>query len=113
MLKLPHLSQPSEILPDPRDTRGKKHNLAFVVCGVAIAIMAGRATVSGIERFIRNRIAWLVELTGILDARPISRAHLPRLLARIDWYILNPIIEEYFGLRIERERSSRVDCCRW
>ena len=90
-----------EVLPDPRDSRGKKHNLSFVICAVAIAIMAGRATVSGIERFIRNRIAWLAQLTGFLEATPISRAHLPRLLARIDWYSLNPIIEEHFGIRVE------------
>ncbi len=90
-----------EILTDPRDSRGKKHNLTFVVCAVSIAIMAGRATVSGIERFIRNRIDWLTQLTGFLEATPISRAHLPRLLARIDWYSLNPIIEDYFGIRIE------------
>ena len=60
-----------------------------------------RATVSGIERFIRNRIDWLTQLTGFLEATPISRAHLPRLLARIDWYSLNPIIEDYWGIRIE------------
>ena len=90
-----------EILTDPRDSRGKKHDLTFVVCAVSIAIMAGRATVSGIERFIRNRIDWLTQLTGFLEATPISRAHLPRLLARIDWYSLNPIIEDYWGIRIE------------
>lgn len=90
-----------EILHDPRDARGKKHNLAFVVCAVSIAIMAGRATVSSIERYIRNRIDWLAQLSGIQQAKPISRAHLPRLLAAIDWYSLNPIIEEYFGIRVE------------
>lgn len=45
-----------ENLPDPRDNRGKRHNLAFIICAVAIAIMAGRATTSKIFRFIRNRI---------------------------------------------------------
>ena len=89
------------MLPDPRDSRGKKHDLTFVVCAVSLAIMAGRATVSGIERFIRNRIDWLTQLTGFLEATPISRAHLPRLMACIDWYSLNPIIENYWGIRIE------------
>ena len=90
-----------QTLPDPRDRRGRKHNLAFIICAVAIAIMAGRATVSGIERFIRNRIEWLAQLTGIPEVTPISRAHLPRFLARLDWYTLNPIIEEHFGIRVE------------
>jgi predicted transposase YbfD/YdcC len=88
-------------LSDPRDPRGKRHDLTFIVCAVAIAIMAGRATVSGIFRFIRNRIDWLAQVTGFLDAKPISRAHLPRILARIDWGTLNPLIEEHFGIHIE------------
>jgi len=55
-------------LSDPRDPRGKRHDLTFIVCAVAIAIMAGRATVSGIFRFIRNRIDWLAQVTGSLGA---------------------------------------------
>ena len=43
----------------------------------------------------------MAQLTGVLDANPISRAHLPRLLARIDWSTLNPIIEKHFDIRIE------------
>ncbi len=72
-----------EKLPDPRDNRGKRHNLAFIICAVVIAIMAGRATTSRIFRLIRNRIDWLAQITGIVDATPISRAHLPRLLAQV------------------------------
>lgn len=90
-----------EKLPDPRDNRGKRHDLAFIICAVAIAIMAGRATTSRIFRFIRNRIDWLAQITGILGATPISRAHLPRLLAQIDWYSLNPLLEEHFGFGLE------------
>ena len=90
-----------EKLPDPRDNRGKRHNLAFIICAVAIAIMAGRPNTSKIFRFIRNRIDWLAQITGILDATPISRAHLPRLLAQIDWYSLNPLLEEHFGFCLE------------
>ncbi len=73
-----------EKLPDPGDNRGKRHDLAFIICAVAIAIMAGRASTSRIFRFIRNPIDWLAQITGILDAKPISRAHLPRLLAQVD-----------------------------
>ncbi len=90
-----------EKLPDPRDNRGKRHNLAFIICAVVIAIMAGRATTSRIFRLIRNRIDWLAQITGIVDATPISRAHLPRLLAQVDWYTLNPILEEHFGFSLE------------
>lgn len=95
------ISALKEKLPDPRDNRGKRHNLAFIICAVAIAIMAGRANTSRIFRFIRNRIDWLAQITGILDATPISRAHLPRLLAQVDWYSLNPFLKEHFGFCLE------------
>lgn len=45
-------------LPDPRDNRGQRQDLAFVLCGVSLAIMAGRSRVSAIPRFLRNRFAW-------------------------------------------------------
>ena len=95
-----------EKLPDPRDNRGKRHDLALIICAVAIAIMAGRATTSRIFRFIRNRIDWLAQITGILDAKPISRAHLPRLLAQVDWYTLNPLVEDHFGFGLELNESQ-------
>jgi predicted transposase YbfD/YdcC len=88
-------------LPDPRDTRGKRHDLAFVLCGVILAIMAGRARVSAIHRFLCNRMAWLCEITHTSVARGISRAHLPRLLARVDWAALNTLSMVHFGLEVK------------
>jgi DDE_Tnp_1-associated len=88
-------------LPDPRDKRGKRHDLAFVLCGVILAIMAGRARVSAIHRFLRNRFVWLREITRAPVARCISRAHLPRLLARVDWAALNTLSVAHFGVQVE------------
>ena len=88
-------------LPDPRDNRGKRHDLAFVLCGVILALMAGRSRVSAIHRFLRNRLAWLREMTHASVARSISRAHLPRLLARVDWEALNALILTHFGVHVE------------
>lgn len=88
-------------LPDPRDKRGKRHDLAFVLCGVILAIMAGRARVSAIHRFLRNRFAWLCEITQAPVARCLSRAHLPRLLARVDWAALNTLSVAHFGVQVE------------
>ena len=31
----------------------------------------------------------------------ISRAHLPRLLARLDWMELNLLVELHFGVQVE------------
>ena len=72
-------------LPDDRDHRGTRHALAFVVVSVVLAICSGRSKVSSLFRYIRNRIAWLRKVTHTPEARVISRAHFPRLLARVDW----------------------------
>lgn len=87
-------------LIDPRDPRGKRHGLVFIVAAVVLAVLSGRSRVSSIHRFIRNRLVWLREITGQGQAQAISRAHLPRLLARLDWAALNALIECHFGVRI-------------
>lgn len=88
-------------LSDNRDNRGKRHALAFVVAAVVLAILNGRSKVSSIFRFQRNRIDWLREITQYPEAKVVSRAHLPRLLARLDWVELNRLIDHYFGVRVE------------
>lgn len=88
-------------LRDDRDARGKRHSLAFIVSGVVLAILTGRSKVSSVYRFIRNRLEWLREVTKQPQAQAISRAHLPRLLACLDWAELNRLIERYFGVQLE------------
>jgi predicted transposase YbfD/YdcC len=88
-------------LPDPRDNRGKRHELAFVLCGVILAIMVGRSRVSAIHRFLHNRFEWLRDTTHTAGARCISRAHLPRLLAQVEWEALNALIFAHFGVHLE------------
>ena len=91
-----------EQLTDPRDRRGRRHALPFIVASVVMALLHGRSRVSSIHRFIRNRLEWLRELTGHAQAQAISRAQLPRVLARLDWAALNTLIEQYFGICVER-----------
>ncbi len=93
-------------LPDPRDPRGKRHGLVFIVAAVILAILSGRASVSSIHRFIRNRLVWLREVTDQGHAQAISRAHLPRLLSRLDWAELNALIEVHFGVRIAIQENQ-------
>ena len=89
-------------LTDPRDDRGKRHSLSFVIASSVIAMLVERSTVSSIFRYISNKIEWLRNTTGIHDAKPISRAHLPRLLAQLDWEELNVLVERHFGVHMER-----------
>jgi predicted transposase YbfD/YdcC len=88
-------------LTDDRDNRGKRHELAFGVAGTVLAILSGRSKVSSIFRYIRNRIEWLREVTHHPEARVISRAHLPRFLARLDWVELNRLMDQHFGIQME------------
>ncbi len=94
-------------LPDLRDNRGKRHSLAFVIVGFVLATLVGRQKLSGIHRFIANRVDWLGELTQIEAAKPISRAHLPRLLDRLDWPVLNGLVERCFGVRMECDEEQQ------
>ena len=88
-------------LTDKRDKRGKRHELAFVLGGVVLAIMSGRSYASSIYRFIQNRLTWLRRVLGYREAKAVSRAQLPRILNGVDWADLNEILMEYFGVQIE------------
>lgn len=100
--KMPSLMEGFESLPDPRDNRGKRHRLSFVVAGVSLAIMLGRATLSSIHRFLRNRLELVRKITGQPEGRAPSRAHLPRLLSVVEWTAVNDLLENPFGVRLAR-----------
>jgi hypothetical protein len=96
-------------LPDGRDNRGKRHALPFVVVALVLAILSGRSKVSSLFRYIRNRIDWLREMTHQPEAQAISRAHLPRLLARLDWngnFSKTPGEQYYWGSTFSLQRPG-------
>jgi len=93
-------------LPEHRDNRGKRHPLAFVITAFVLATLVGRQKLSSIHRFMRNRADWLHELIQTPKVKPISRAHLPRLLDGLNWPVLNELIERCFGVRIQSKESS-------
>lgn len=84
-------------LPDCRDNRGKRHSFVFLVATVVFATLVNRSKVSSIHRYMKNKIDWLRKVTGIPDATVISRAHFPRMLAKIDWIALSIAINECYG----------------
>ena len=81
-------------LIDKRDNRGKRHELAFVLGGVVLAIMSGRSYASSIHRFMKNRLKWLCQVLGYRDAQAVSRAQLPRILDGVDWSALNRVYSQ-------------------
>jgi len=90
----------------PAISGGNAMIFAFVLCGVLLALMAGRARVSAIHPFLRNRFVWLRELTHAPVTRCLSRAHLPRLLARVDWAALNTLSLAHFGVEVESSAAG-------
>ena len=71
-----------------------------MVAGVVGAILSGRSKVSSIFRSLRNRMGWLREVTHDPDARVVSCAHVPRLLARVDWAELHTLIAHHCGVQM-------------
>ncbi|MCW5212815.1 hypothetical protein VU04_07875 [Desulfobulbus sp. TB] len=78
----------------------------MIIAGFVSATLVGRSSLSGIHRFIQNRINWLRKVTGYENAELISRAHFPRFLDRLDWDTLNDLIEKHFGIHIERDENK-------
>jgi len=77
-----------------------------IIAGFVSATLVGRSSLSAIYRFIKNRIKWLREVTGYKTAEHISRAHLPRFLDLLDWKALNDLIEQHFGINLERDNNK-------
>jgi len=96
-----------EKMADRRDNRGKRHSLSFVLCGVVLAIMSGRAKMSSIHRYIENRIEWLRDVTNQTDAEVVSRAQLPRILSTIDRAGLNVVTMEHFGVELSEDSAKK------
>lgn len=85
-----------EGLPDRRDNRGKKHELAFVLACVIVALLNNRLYLSAIQRFIFNRFDWLCEIFDRPNAQPISRSQLPLILRAVDYDDLNELLKAFF-----------------
>jgi predicted transposase YbfD/YdcC len=94
-------------LPEHRDNRGKRHSLSLVIVGFICATLVGRDKLSSIHRYLCNRVDWLHEITQSQKVKPISRAHLPRLLNGLDWLALNELIECSFGVRIHYTEAKK------
>jgi len=72
-------------ISDPRDNRGKRHELALVLAVTTMAILSGKNYVSEIRRYICNKIEWLQKIFDRPDVKPISRAQLPRIIAIVEF----------------------------
>jgi predicted transposase YbfD/YdcC len=92
---------------DLRDNRGKRHELAVVLVGVAIALLSNRAgNLSSIHRHLRNHYEKLAAILGVQQKRPVSRSQLPLILAKVSLEVFNQLLFENFGARLtEKEKQ--------
>ncbi|MCP4400637.1 MAG: transposase family protein [bacterium] len=61
-------------IEDPRDNRGKRHELACVLACVIVAMLSDKSSMSSIHRFIRDRIEWLREIVQRSTVKVVPRA---------------------------------------
>jgi len=99
--KAPTFMELLQQIEDPRDNRGKRHELACVLACVIVAMLSDKSSMSSIHRFIRDRIEWLREIVQRSTMKVVSRAQLPKIVAVVDWNELNTKLEQFFSFRIE------------
>lgn len=89
---------------DERDNRGKKHNMAFVITGLTLAMFCGRdGKLSGLHRHMVNHFEELCVAVCFWPDRAISRAQLPLLLADTNGEIFSRLLFDWFGLSLDEQ----------
>lgn len=74
-------------------TEAKKHDMAFVITGLTLAIFCGRdGSLTSLHRHMANRFETLCGAVQIWPERVISRAQLPLLLARVNGELLAQLL---------------------
>ena len=92
---------------DLRDNRGKRHDLAIVLVGVTMAVLANRdGNLSSIERHLKNHYERLTKVLGVGKKRPVSRSQLPLILEKVAVEVFDDLIFSHFGIKLsEKERK--------
>ena len=96
-------------LPDSRDARGRRHSLEFALAAVVLAVLSRCCSTSSIQRFIVERLEWLREVTGMKDAKPLSRSYLPVFVDRINWTALAKLVRAFFDCSLDYALWVAVD----
>ena len=91
---------------DQRDNRGKRHSLALVLTGLVVAICCGRdGSLSRLHRHMTNQFDSLLLATQLTGHKPISRAQLPLLLAKVNGFYFDQLLFEWFGFVLDEEQK--------
>lgn len=95
-------------LPDSRDQRGKRHDLAFVLTALLMALLRSTASlkVAALHRTMKRDFQQLCEQTGFKAPHCISDAQLRRLLHCLDYEQYNQVNLTYFGVIIAAQSQG-------
>ena len=87
---------------DLRDSRGKIHDLAFVLLGLIIGLLRNRdGNLSSIHRSMKNTHEELCELLNLDIESVISRSHLPRLLKKVASKRFEELVYKWFEIELD------------
>lgn len=95
-------------LEDQRDTRGKRHDLGFVVLSFFLSILesTGKVSRQKIHRQMQRQHQRYQNFTGFKQDKCISYTQLGRILQDLDYVNLNQVFEHYFGCGIIEESGE-------
>jgi len=94
---------------DLRDSRGKVHDLAFVLLGVILGLLRNRdGNLSSIHRSMVNthkKLCSLLDL-DLEQVKAVSRAQLPRILAKVELSKFEEILFRHFAIKLDEEEKE-------
>jgi len=92
---------------DMRDNRGKRHSLALVLTGLVAALCCGRdGNLSRLHRHMVNHFEELLDTAQLTDYKPISRAQLPLLLAKMNGLLFAQLLVKWVGFVLDEEHKK-------
>lgn len=94
---------------DLRDNRGKRLELAVILCGLVMAILSGRdGNLSSLHRHMENHYVALLQALQLPDddRKVVSRSHLPIVLRKVSATVLGRLIFANFGVKLSRKQKQ-------
>lgn len=81
---------------DPRDQRGKRHELATVVVLALAAVLAGARSLTGIAGWASDQPRWVLRRVGV-TRRPPSLSTIRRVLLLVDPDLLDAVLHAWIA----------------
>ena len=92
---------------DLRDSRGKFHDLPFILLGLIIGLLRHRdGNLSSIYRSMVNNHSKLCAALGVDIERVISRAHVPRILKKVNVDAFEQLLFGWFKIELSTQEKQ-------